>query len=155
MYYKSNSNNQWLIPPGRYSASFKQAVSDDPKVIRMLFALPKQRGINGEKIAAKYYTAKGGYYLQKDLENWLGRDNVRKLFPDRELGVSSLRKLIGQEAVVVITNEDHGKPDPLVKIEGILPNTRENLEGTTTIHDDGPKFRLSFDEDADDGAMAA
>ena len=81
-----------------------------------------------------------------------GERCLQKLAMDGVLGLEQLNQLIGKEAVLVITNEDHGQDVPLTVISEILPYTPGNLKGLSAS---GPSFRLSFAPDEDDSAMAA
>lgn len=141
-----NSNqNQWIVPPGRYSATLKQVTAPDPTKVRVVFDLPPQRGLAVGKKAGKFYMKDYPHWLQKDLESWLGVDRLRNLAAEGKMGLAELSTLIGTKAVLVITNEDRGQAMPLVNISEILPHTRENLDGTSTAtNNEGPKFRLSF-----------
>lgn len=136
---------QWLVPPGRYSATLTQVSPRPPDEVRLVFTLSKQRGITGDKKAGKYYGDQRPFWLEQDLKSWLGVDRLRSLAADGNMGLAELSTLIGTKAVLVITNEDRGQANPLVIISEILPHTRENLDGTSTAtHNVGPKFRLSF-----------
>jgi hypothetical protein len=68
------------------------------------------------------------------------------------LSPEELKKLIGKEAVLVITNENLGKEVPLVVIREILPHTSQNLRW---VNANEPKFRMSFAPNAEDIAIAA
>lgn len=152
----NNQLGMWIIPPGRYSATFKQVSAPDPTQIRVVFELMPQRGLADVKKAGKYYYTSTPQWLEKDLECWLGRDRARELLKGCSGILVPLRKLIGTKAVLVISNEDRGQAVPLVKISEILPHTRESFEGSSTsMNNEGPKFRFSFTQDEDDSAMAA
>lgn len=139
------NQTQWLVPPGRYSATLAQVSPRPPDEVRLVFTLSQQRGITGDKKAGKFYATQRPHWLERDLESWLGTDRLRKLAAGRDLGLAELSTLIGTKAVLVITNEDRGQATPLVNISEILPHTRENLDGTSTAtHNVWPRFRLSF-----------
>ena len=143
---KNLMENQWIVPPGRYDATLLQVKEHDADSIRLVFKLG-----NGKKVG-KHYSTQKPYWLEKDLGCWLGRDRLQKLAVNGILSTEELNKLIGTEAVVVVTNEDHGKNEPLIVIREILPHTSENLKGS---NGGGPKFRMSFSSQVSDSAKVA
>lgn len=138
--------NKWIVPPGRYHAVLSQVKEHDADSIRLVFKLQ-----DGKK-AGKHYSTKKPYWLEKDICSWLCRDRLQKLAVNNIVTAEQLSTLIGTEAVVVVTNENHGQEVPLIVISEILPNTPENLKGKNTS---GPSFRMSPAFCADGSAMAA
>jgi hypothetical protein len=147
----SRHNNEWHVPPGRYSATITQ-ITPRSEEVRVIFTIPEQKGVTEVKKAGKCYSSKHPRWIEKDLGSLLGKDGLRKLAADGVLELEQLNKLIGTHAVLVITNEDHGQDVPLTVISEILPYTPGNLKGLSAS---GPSFRLSFAPDEDDNAMAA
>jgi hypothetical protein len=139
-------DNQWIVPPGRYKATLTQVKKHDDDCIRLVFKLE-----DGKKAGKHYYTQKS-YWLEKDLCSWLGLDRLQELAVNGTLSPEELKKLIGKEAVLVITNENLGKEVPLVVIREILPHTSQNLRW---VNANEPKFRMSFAPNAEDIAIAA
>lgn len=147
----SHHNNEWHVPPGRYSATITQ-ITPRSEEVRVIFTIPEQKGVTEVKKAGKCYSAKHPRWLEKDLGSLLGRDGLRKLAADGVLELEQLNKLIGTQAVLTITNENHGQDVPLTVISEILPYTPGNLKMSNV---GGPRFRMSFAPDEDDNAMAA
>lgn len=148
----SHDSNEWQVPPGRYSAILTHVSSRSNEAVRLIFKLPEQWMLKESKKAAKHYVTKQPHWLEKDLRSWLGSDRLQKLAMDGMLSPEQLNNLIGIQAVLVITNENHGKKDPLTVISEILPYTPENLK---RVNAGEPLFRMSFAPNTDDHAMAA
>jgi hypothetical protein len=148
----SHHNNEWHVPPGRYSATITHVLSRSEEEVRVIFTIPVQKGVTEVKKAGKCYSAKHPRWIEKDLGSLLGRDGLRKLAADGVLELEQLNKLIGTQAVLDITNEDHGQDVPLTVISEILPYTPANLKMSNL---GGPKFRMSFASPASGHAIAA
>ena len=135
----------WLIPPGRYPATLTDVVSDSkkPGQFRLIFRIPNHGGLGGDKKAAKTYDPNKPHWLERDLRTWLTEDQMSQYFPKGEAGQAELKALVGERAVLVITNEDKGQKNPLVCITEILPCKKQFLAGTATVPA-GRKFRFSF-----------
>jgi len=82
IYYNkiSRHNNEWHVPPGRYSAILTHVSSRSNEAIRTIFKLPEQWMLKESKKAAKHYVTKQPHWLENDLRSWLGRD-VFKSWP--------------------------------------------------------------------------
>ena len=142
---------EWHVPPGRYSAILTQVLHRSSDEVRLVFTLSESCGL-GRKKAGKLYSTKRPIWLEKDLTSWLGLDGVRQLAADGDLSLDALHDLVGNPAVLVVTNQDHGQSVPLSVISAILPHTLANLKGGNA---GGPKFRMSFSSQGSDSAMAA
>jgi hypothetical protein len=147
----SRHNNEWHVPPGLYSATITQ-ITPRSEEVRVIFTIPEQKGVTEVKKAGKCYSSKHPRWIEKDLGSLLGRDGLRKLAADGVLELEQLNKLIGTQAVLVITNEDHGQDVPLTVISEILPYNPGNLKMSNL---GGPKFRMSFAPPASGHAIAA
>lgn len=150
MYCNSTSSSKynpmdWLIPSGRYHATLTDVVPyhKKPGQFRLIFRVPKQGALGGDKKAAKTYDPNNPHWLERDLRTWLTEDQISEYFPDGEAGQAELKALVGERAVLVVTSEDKGQTNPFVRISEILPCKRQFLEGTATIPP-GRKFRFSF-----------
>lgn len=136
---------EWLVPSGRYHAALTDVVPflRKPGQFRLIFKIPKQGALDGDKKAAKIYDPDVPHWLERDLRTWLTEDQISQYFPDGEAGQAELKALIGERAVLVITNKDRGQTNPLVCISEILPCKRQFLEDTATLPT-GRKFKFSF-----------
>lgn len=141
-----NLLNQWIVPPGKFKATLVAVKKPNENSVRLVFNIG-----DGKKTAKNYFTEKP-HWLRNDLCSWLGRDRLQKLAVKGSVNIEQLNELIGEECVLVVTNEKHGQEVPLVVISEILPNTPENLSGGNTS---GPSFRMLFPSEKDDSAIAA
>ena len=154
MYHNSTpsskySPTEWLVPSGRYHAALISVVPYHPKPghFRLIFKIPKQGTLDGDKKAAKIYDPDVPHWLEQDLRGWLTEDGIKQNFPNGEAGQSELKTLIEQRAVLVITNEDRGQTNPLVCISEILPCKKQFLAEPVKLPE-GRKFKFSFAADA-------